>query len=59
MVHCWTLDAPEVRKREQMITQLGFLSAFELRTARHELESWSQFCVDHLSRIIEAPGRDT
>lgn len=58
IVHCWTLAAPEVRKREQMITQLGFLSAFDLRTARQELESWSQFCVDHLSQIIEAAGRD-
>jgi len=58
MVHCWTLADAEVRKREQMITQLGFLSAFELRNVRHELESWSQFCVDHLSQIIEAPGRE-
>jgi hypothetical protein len=36
-----------------MITQLGFMSAFELRTARHELESWSQFCVDQLGRLVE------
>jgi predicted NUDIX family phosphoesterase len=56
IVHCWTLAAPEVNKREQMITQLAFMSAFELRSARHELESWSQFCVDHLPQIIETPG---
>jgi len=56
LVHCWTLPSPEVNKREQMITQLGFLSAIELRGLRHELESWSQFCVDHLSQIVEAPG---
>ncbi len=56
IVHCWTLAAPEVNKREQMITQLSFLSAFELRSARHELESWSQFCVDALAQIIEAPS---
>lgn len=56
IVHCWMLAAPEVRKREQMITQLEFLSAFELRSIRHELESWSQFCVDHLAQIIEAKG---
>jgi len=54
IVHCWTLAAPEVNKREQMITQLGFLSAFELRNSRHELESWSQFCVDRLGEIVEA-----
>ena len=54
IVHCWTLAAPEVNKREQMITQLGFLSSFELRNARHELESWSQFCVDQLGGIVEA-----
>ena len=58
IVHCWTLVAPEVNKREQMITQLGFISAFELRNCRHELESWSQFCVDHLPKIVEASGRE-
>lgn len=58
LVHCWTLASPEVRKREQMITQLGFLSSFELRTARQELESWSQFCVDHLPQIVEATGQE-
>lgn len=57
IVHCWTLASPDVRKREQMITQLGFLSAYELRSARHELESWSQFCLDHLPQIIEAVGQ--
>jgi predicted NUDIX family phosphoesterase len=56
IVHCWTLAAPEVNKREQMITQLGFLTSFELRNARHELESWSQFCVDALSQITEVPS---
>lgn len=59
IVHCWTLAAPEVNKREQMITQLGFMSSFELRTARHELESWSQFCVDALPQIVDAAGRST
>lgn len=56
IVHCWTLPAPEVSKREQMITQLGFLAPFELRNLRSEFESWSQFCIDDLTRIIESPG---
>lgn len=56
IVHCWTLPSPEVNKREQMITQLGFQTAFELRSLRPEFESWSQFCIDELSRIVESPG---
>lgn len=51
IVHLWTLDAPNVRKRESMITQPEFLSRAELRAARPDMESWSAFCVDHLDDI--------
>jgi len=48
VVHCWRLDAPEVAKREQMITQMAFMSPDELRSVRETLETWSQVCLDHL-----------
>jgi predicted NUDIX family phosphoesterase len=51
IVHYWALDQPDVVKREQMITQLSFLSEGELQSVRETLETWSQFCVDHLSQI--------
>lgn len=54
VVHLWELDAPDVRKREQMITQLGFLSPAELCEARDSLESWSRMCLDQLGELHKA-----
>ena len=51
VVHIFKLDNDEVAKREQMITQLGFLSREELVARRENLESWSQICVDNLERL--------
>jgi len=52
VVHVFKLAEPKVQKREAMITNLGFLSADELK-ARHEtLETWSQICVDSLDRLL-------
>jgi predicted NUDIX family phosphoesterase len=53
IVHCWFLDAPKVTKREQMITQMSFMSATELQDMRDSLETWSSLCVDGLARITE------
>lgn len=46
IVHLWTLETPRVSKREQMITQMAFLSPAELRQVRDTLETWSQLCLD-------------
>jgi len=51
LVHCWTLDAPNVTRREQMITQLSFMSPVELRAVRDSMETWSQLCLDGLDEI--------
>jgi predicted NUDIX family phosphoesterase len=51
VVHYWSLATPTVRKREQMMTQLDFLGTDELQQARDEMETWSQFCFDHLSEM--------
>ena len=56
IVHCWTLDAPlseTVNKREQMITQMAFMTPPELREIRDALETWSQLCLDHLDEMTE------
>ena len=53
VVHCWTLDAPNVIRREQMITQLAFLSPVELRAVRDSMETWSQLCLDGLDEITQ------
>ncbi len=51
VVHYWSAATPSVRKREQMMTQLDFLGADELQQVRDEMETWSQFCFDHLSEM--------
>lgn len=52
VVHLWTLNAPLVAKREQMITQMSFVDQEELRTLRDSMETWSQFCLDGLSEML-------
>ncbi len=51
IVHCWILDAPKVSKREQMITQMEFMSLVELQAVRDTMETWSQLCLDGLPEI--------
>ncbi len=52
IVHVFKLAEPKVQKREAMITNLGFLSAAELKARRDALETWSQICVDSLERLL-------
>lgn len=53
IVHLWTLQSDKVNKREQMITQLAFMTPTELHTVRESLETWSQFCLDHLDDMTQ------
>ncbi|MGA1979110.1 MAG: hypothetical protein ABSG99_00885 [Sedimentisphaerales bacterium] len=50
-VHYWLLDAPKVNKREQMITQMAFMTAAELQQVRDTMETWSQICFDGLAKM--------
>lgn len=52
VVHVFELESDDVRKREAMITESGFLDAETLRARRENLESWSQICLDALDRIL-------
>lgn len=54
VVHLWELDASDVRKREQMITQLTFLTPAELHDVRDSLESWSRMCLDQIEELHAA-----
>ena len=51
IVHCWNLHEPNVSKREQMITQMTFMSPEELEQVRETLETWSQKCLDGLGEM--------
>ncbi len=51
IVHLWDLDAPKVTRKEQMITQLAFMTARELHEIRETLETWSSLCVEKLDQM--------
>jgi len=53
VVHHWILDAPKVNKREQMITQMAFMTPAELQQLRHTMETWSALCLDNLSEMTK------
>jgi len=53
----WILDAPKVSKKEQMITQMVFMSLAELQEVRHTMETWSQLCLDNLGEMENAAER--
>jgi len=53
IVHYWTLNAPEVTRREQMITRMSFMTAAELQQVRDTLETWSQLCLTRLAEMTK------
>ena len=53
IVHCWTLDSTKVSRREQMITQMGFMTPDELREVRESMETWSRLCLDGLDEMTK------
>ncbi|MHC5075614.1 MAG: hypothetical protein ACYTFM_04210, partial [Planctomycetota bacterium] len=53
IVHYWILDKPSVDKREQMITQMSFMTPGELYKVRNTLETWSGLCLSHLGEMAE------
>ncbi len=57
IVHYWVLDEPKVTKREQMITQMAFMTPAELQKLRDTMETWSGICVDKLDEIAGSVER--
>ena len=53
IVHYWLLNAPNVNKREQMITQMAFMSLAELQEVKNTLETWSGLCLNGLPEMAE------
>ena len=53
IVHYWALDDAKVTKREQMITQMSFMTPAELQEVRDSLETWSQLCLDNLAEMAQ------
>jgi predicted NUDIX family phosphoesterase len=53
IVHYWNLDAPKVTKREQMISQMAFMTPAELHEVRDTMETWSRLCLDGLAEMAK------
>ncbi len=53
IVHHWALDEPNVNKKEQMITQMSFMTEAELEDVRDTMETWSQLCLDGLPEMVK------
>lgn len=54
IVHHWILNAPKVSKREQMLTQMTFMTPAELQGVRDTLETWSGLCLSRLAEITRS-----
>ncbi len=53
IVHHWILNAPNVSKREQMMTQMAFMTPAELQEVRDTLETWSGLCLTQLTEMTK------
>ncbi len=51
VVHLWNLDEPSVTRKEQMITQMTFMTQAQLIDVRDTMETWSQLCLDGLYKM--------
>jgi predicted NUDIX family phosphoesterase len=50
IVHHWILGSPNVSRREQVITQMAFMSPAELCEVKDSMETWSQLCLELLEK---------
>lgn len=53
IVHFWTLAEPKVTKKEQMITQMAFMTPAELRENHDTMETWSQLCLNGIEEMAK------
>jgi predicted NUDIX family phosphoesterase len=53
IVHVMFRPPDQVRKNEQVITQMEFLPIEELKTKRDQMETWSQYCLDNLTALLK------
>jgi predicted NUDIX family phosphoesterase len=53
VVHVLFRSPEQVKKNEQVITQMEFLPIEELKARREQMETWSQICLDHLGALLK------
>lgn len=53
VVHVFLCRPENVKKKEQVITQMEFVPIPELKAKRDQMETWSQLCIDHLDAFVK------
>jgi predicted NUDIX family phosphoesterase len=53
VVHVLFRPPEQVKKNEQVITQVGFIPIEQLKAKRDQMESWSQLCLDNLDALLK------
>src|SRR5271156_3628509 len=53
IVHLLFRTPDKVKKNEQVITQVEFISIEELKAKRDQMETWSQLCLDHIDAFLK------
>jgi predicted NUDIX family phosphoesterase len=53
IVHVLSRAPEQVRKNEQVITQVEFIPIEQLKAGREQMESWSQLCLDNLDALLK------
>lgn len=53
VVHVLFCAPEEIRKKEQIITQVEFVPIEVLQAKREQMESWSQLCLDNLDALLK------
>lgn len=54
VVHVLFCQPGQVKKKEQVITQVEFIPAEELVIKRDQMETWSQLCLDNLDTLMKS-----
>jgi predicted NUDIX family phosphoesterase len=52
VVHVLRCLPDQVKKNEQVITQMEFVPIDELKAKREQMETWSQICLDNLDALL-------
>lgn len=53
IVHMLFCTPEQIKKNEQVITQVEFIPIDELKVKREQMESWSQLCLDNLDALLK------
>jgi predicted NUDIX family phosphoesterase len=53
IVHVLLRTPEQVKKNEQVITQVEFVPIEQLKARREQMETWSQLCLDNLDALLK------